>query len=129
MIPFDPMLTRALGGLEVPSERQRDILSSLGFTFDGDNVRVPSWRRDVEGPADLVEEVTRIIGYDAIPSTPLPRAEGVAHPTATRAQMMERKVRRAAAARRTLRSIIWARVAVGWATPSARGKGVDGIAS
>ena len=38
MLPFDPELTRTLGGLEVPTKRQREILSSLGFTFDGDQV-------------------------------------------------------------------------------------------
>ena len=78
---------------------------------------MPSWRRDVEGPADLVEEVTRIIGYDAIPSTPLPRAEGVAHPTATRAQMIERKVRRAAAARGLDEAVNWSFIAEAEAAP------------
>ena len=53
----------------------------------GNDVTVPTWRRDVEGPADLVEEVTRIVGYDKIPSTPLERAPGVAQPTATRSQL------------------------------------------
>jgi phenylalanyl-tRNA synthetase beta chain len=116
-VKFDPDLTRTLGGLEVPAERQRDILSSLGFTLDGDNVHVPSWRRDVEGPADLVEEVTRIAGYDAIPSTPLPRAEGVAKATATRAQMIERKVRRAAAARGLDEAVNWSFIAEAEAAP------------
>ena len=116
-ITFDPKLTLALGGLDVPAERQRDILSSLGFILDGDQVRVPSWRRDVEGPADLVEEVARIVGYDAIPSTPLLRAEGVARPTATRAQMIERKVRRAAAARGLDEAVNWSFIAEVEAAP------------
>jgi len=116
-LPFDPELTRTLGGMHVPRERQREILSSLGFTFEGDQVRVPSWRRDVEGPADLVEEVTRIVGYDAIPSTPLPRAEGVAHPTATRAQMIERKVRRAAAAHGLDEAVNWSFISEAEAAP------------
>jgi phenylalanyl-tRNA synthetase beta chain len=116
-LSFDLDLTRTLGGLDVPADRQRDILASLGFTFDSNTVQVPSWRRDVEGPADLVEEVTRIIGYDAIPSTPLPRAEGVAHPTATRAQMIERKVRRAAAARGLDEVVNWSFIAEGEAAP------------
>jgi phenylalanyl-tRNA synthetase beta chain len=116
-VKFDPQLTRTLGGLDAPAEHQREILSSLGFTFDGDTVRVPSWRRDVEGPADLVEEVTRIVGYDAIPSTPLPRAEGVAHPTATRAQMIERKIRRAAAARGLDEAVNWSFIAEAEAAP------------
>ena len=116
-ISFDPKLTLALGGLDVPAERQQGILASLGFTFDGDRARVPSWRRDVEGPADLVEEVARIVGYDAIPSTPLPRAEGVAIPTATRAQLIERKVRRAAAARGLDEAVNWSFISDAEAAP------------
>jgi phenylalanyl-tRNA synthetase beta chain len=117
VISFDPDLTLTLGGLDVPAERQREILYSLGFTFDGNQARVPSWRRDVEGPADLVEEVARIIGYDAIPSTPLPRAEGVARPTATRAQLIERKVRRAAAARGLEEAVNWSFISEAEAAP------------
>ena len=116
-VPFGPERTLTLGGLDVPAERQREILVSLGFTLDGDTVRVPSWRRDVEGPADLVEEVTRIVGYDAIPSTALPRAEGVAKPTATRAQMIERKFRRTAAARGLDEAVNWSFIAEAEAAP------------
>ncbi len=54
------------------TDRQGEILERLGFRMDGEQRdRVPSWRRDIDGQADLVEEVTRIIGYDAIPSTAL----------------------------------------------------------
>jgi phenylalanyl-tRNA synthetase beta chain len=107
-IAFDPNRTLALGGIEVPEERQRSILLSLGFEFEGTaTVRVPSWRRDVEGYADLVEEVTRIEGYDRIPSTPLEREPGVAKPTATRAQIIERRVRRTAAARGLDEAVTW----------------------
>jgi phenylalanyl-tRNA synthetase beta chain len=106
-VPFDPARTAALGGIDVPEAEQRAILERLGFTFEGTNAIPPSWRRDIDGPADLVEEVTRIVGYDAIPSTPLPKADGVAHPTATRSQMMERKLRRAAAARGLDEAVTW----------------------
>jgi phenylalanyl-tRNA synthetase beta chain len=106
-VAFDPALTRALGGIDVPVERQVAILTSLGFAVEGGEAVVPSWRRDVDGPADLVEEIARIVGYDHIPSTPLPRADGVARPTATRAQTIERKVRRAAAARGLDEAINW----------------------
>ncbi|MEO5640756.1 MAG: phenylalanine--tRNA ligase subunit beta [Sphingomicrobium sp.] len=106
-VKFDPALTLGLGGVEVPEERQRAILESLGFAFDGGDAIVPSWRRDIDGPADLVEEVTRIVGFDHIPSTPLPRAEGVAIPTATRSQTLERRVRRAAASRGLDEAINW----------------------
>jgi phenylalanyl-tRNA synthetase beta chain len=106
-VRFDPNRTAALGGMEVPAHEQQQILERLGFRIEGNNAVVPSWRRDIDGTADLVEEVTRIIGYDAIPSTPLPRAEGVARPTATRSQMIERRVRRAAAAAGLDEAVTW----------------------
>ena len=117
-VAFDPALTFALGGLEVAPERQREILRSLGCIFESDDrVRVPTWRRDIDGPADLVEEVTRIVGFDSIPSTPLPRAEGVARPTATRTQLAERKLRRAAAARGLDEAVTWSFIAEAEAAP------------
>ena len=104
---FDFGRTRALGGIDVPEQRQREILESLGFELNGDMVTIPTWRRDVEGSADLVEEVARITGYDLVPSTPLNRAPGVAQPTATRSQLMERRVRRTAAARGLDEAVTW----------------------
>jgi phenylalanyl-tRNA synthetase beta chain len=106
-VPFHPQRTLSLGGLDVPAERQRDILERLGFVTDGDSMRVPTWRRDVDGSADLVEEIARIEGLNRIPSTPLPRVDGVAKPTATRAQLLERRVRRAAASRGLDEAITW----------------------
>jgi phenylalanyl-tRNA synthetase beta chain len=110
-IMFDPGLALRLGGIEIEEKVQRKILVSLGFQFDGNEVVVPSWRRDVDGPADLVEEVCRMVGYDQIPSIPLPRAEGVAKPTATRSQLVERRVRRAGAARGLDEAINWSFIA------------------
>jgi phenylalanyl-tRNA synthetase beta chain len=106
-ISFDFARTKALGGIEVPEQRQREILESLGFALNGNVVTIPTWRRDVEGRADLVEEVARIVGYDAVPSTPLDRAPGVAKPTATRSQRVERRVRRTAAARGLDEAVTW----------------------
>jgi phenylalanyl-tRNA synthetase beta chain len=106
-IRFDFGRTKALGGIDVPEQRQRAILESLGFELDGTEVTVPTWRRDVEGPADLVEEVARIEGYDTVPATPLERAPGVAKPTATRSQSIERRVRRTAAARGLDEAVTW----------------------
>lgn len=125
VIHYDPRLSADLGGLHVAPERQARTLLSLGFTIGAIKsadafsdalfstiegkwpVTVPSWRRDVDGPADLVEEVVRIEGIDSIPSTPLPRMPGVAKPTATPEQKLERRARRAAAARGLDEAVTW----------------------
>ena len=65
-IDFDPAYTKKLSGMDVPEKQQVEILENLGFTVDGNKVTPPSWRSDVEGRADLVEEVVRVIGYDHI---------------------------------------------------------------
>lgn len=70
-------------------------------------VFVPSWRPDVDGAADIVEEVVRIHGLDNIASAPLLRADGVARATATPVQRLERKLRRAAAARGAHEAVTW----------------------
>ncbi len=107
-ISYDTGYCLRLGGIDISSERQRKILESLGFTVTSDwQVAPPSWRRDVEGSADLVEEVVRMVGLDHVPSTALPRADGVAKPTATPMQKIERKVRRTAAARGLNEAINW----------------------
>ena len=106
-ISFDFGRTKALGGIAVAEDRQREILKSLGFELSGNEVTIPTWRRDIEGQADLVEEVARITGYDAVPSTSLDRAPGVAKPTATRSQLVERRVRRTAAARGLDEAVTW----------------------
>ncbi|OYY70675.1 MAG: phenylalanine--tRNA ligase subunit beta [Sphingomonas sp. 28-63-12] len=107
-IGYDPNRAETLGGLAIEPARQRTILESLGFEVTDDwQVTPPSWRRDVDGSADLVEEVIRIEGIDKVPSTPLPRVPGVATPTATPEQKLERRVRRAAAVRGLNEAITW----------------------
>ena len=68
---------KSLSGFDVPLTQASDILKSLGFdvtlTSDQLTATAPSWRLDIEGSADLIEEVLRIIGYDNIPATPLPQ--------------------------------------------------------
>ncbi len=113
VIAFDFARTKALGGLEVAEAEQRAILERLGFSVAGNQVTIPTWRRDVEDPADLVEEVARIVGYDAVPSTPLRRVAGVAAPTATRSQLTERRLRRTAAARGLDEAVTWSFIAEG----------------
>ena len=119
-VDYDPARSLALAGVDVPEDRQQQILQRLGFTVTRGEVwrvAVPSWRRDVDGPADLVEEVVRIEGMDGVPSTPLPRASGVAKPTATPAQLVERRARRAAAARGLNEAVTWSFIAESEAAP------------
>ena len=113
-LAYDPALAERLGGLAVAADRQRAILESLGFTVAGDwTVTPPSWRRDIDGVADLVEEVIRIEGIDKVPAVPLPRGPGVARPTATPEQKLERRVRRAAAAHGLNEAVTWSFVSEG----------------
>ncbi|CAA9515368.1 MAG: Phenylalanyl-tRNA synthetase beta chain, partial [uncultured Sphingomonadaceae bacterium] len=109
-IAYRPDRVESLAGMTVPADEQRRVLERLGFTVEGDEdwrVTPPSWRRDVDGPADIVEEIVRIAGLNRVPSTPLPRAPGVARPTATPAQRTERRMRRAAAARGLNEAVTW----------------------
>ncbi len=108
VVTFDPGLVQRLGGVVVPEVEQRSILERLEFSVSDDwQVTVPLRRHDIEGAADIVEEVVRIHGLDKVPSTPLPRTGGVARPTATPEQARERKVRRAAAARGLSEAVTW----------------------
>jgi len=116
-VRFDSDRTRALGGVDVAEDRQREILARLGFDLDGDQALVPTWRRDVDGTADLVEEVARIVGYDSLVTDALPRPAGVAKPTATRPQLIERQVRRAAAARGLDEAVTWSFISDAEAKP------------
>lgn len=127
-VDYDPRRCARLGGVDVPDDRQRSILASLGFKVSGDwQVTAPTWRRDIDGPADIVEEVTRIVGFDNVPSAALPRAEGVAKPTATTAQKLERKLRRTAAARGLNEAVTWSFISE--AEAAALGGGVWSLAN
>jgi len=108
VVAYHPSLALQLGGVAISDEAQRATLTALGFGMDARwNVIVPSWRPDVDGAADIVEEVVRIHGLDNIESVALPRTDGVARPTATPSQKLERKVRRAAAARGAHEAVTW----------------------
>jgi phenylalanyl-tRNA synthetase beta chain len=110
-VAYRPSRCLTLAGVDVAEDRQAEILERLGFAVTRGaerwTVRTPSWRRDAEGEADIVEEVIRIEGLDKVVSTPLPRAPGVARPTATPEQMIERRVRRTAASRGLSEAVTW----------------------
>ena len=101
-IAFAPDAVLKLGGMDVPDDEIVRILTRLGFTVEGRSpmkVTPPSWRSDVVGSADLVEEVVRIHGLDKVPSSPMDRPSVIARPTLTSSQRRSRIVRRTLAAR------------------------------
>jgi len=110
-VGFRPTRVHNLGGMEVAEDDQQRILEKLGFEVDGDGARwevtAPTWRSDIDGEADLVEEVTRIAGFDRIPSTPLPRLHTVARPGLTVAQRRRPTAKRALAGRGMLECVTW----------------------
>ncbi|HAU22950.1 MAG TPA: phenylalanine--tRNA ligase subunit beta [Erythrobacter sp.] len=111
-IGFDPQLTTRLGGIAIEETEQRRILESLEFEVGKDwQITCPLRRHDIEGAADLVEEVVRIHGLDKVESVALPRPDGVAMPTATPQQLIERRLRRAAAARGLNEAVTWSFIA------------------
>lgn len=100
-----------LAGLKLPLEEVRRVLGKLGFFAAGQGERVkvavPSWRPDVHGRADIVEEVVRIVGVDRVPSTPFPRGGDARKPVLTAIQTRTRKARRALAARGLTEAVTW----------------------
>ncbi len=93
----------SLGGVYVSKERAMQILQALGFTCsaNGDMLKVtpPSWRSDIDGEADLIEEILRIEGYDNIPATPLPKLPAIGKPVLNLAQQRTHIAKRTLAAR------------------------------
>ncbi|MEM6635918.1 MAG: phenylalanine--tRNA ligase subunit beta [Pseudomonadota bacterium] len=82
--PLDTERVASLVGMEIAPETQRKTLKALGFRLEGDMVHPPSWRPDVRGSADLVEEVARIASLTKLEAKPLPRVQvGVSRPVLT----------------------------------------------
>ena len=113
-VTFDPARVQALTGLSVAEKDMQSILEKLGFEVKAGKkswqVSVPSWRPDIDGAtngADIVEEIVRVYGLDEVPSTPLPRANGVAKPTLTLAQRRASLMRRALATRGLVEAVTW----------------------
>ena len=96
---LDTDRVQSLVGMTIPAETQRETLTALGFTLEGDMASVPSWRPDVQGEADLVEEVARIASLTKLEGKPLPRlSDGVPRPILSPMQRREVAARRACAA-------------------------------
>ena len=99
-----------LAGLKLPLADIRRVLEKLGFFVAGQGehmkVAVPSWRPDVHGRADIVEEIVRIIGVDRVPSTPFAR-EHARKPVLTAIQNRTRRAKRALAARGLVEAVTW----------------------
>ena len=100
-----------LTGMKLSLPEVRRVLEKLGFLAAGQNelvkVAVPSWRPDVHGRADIVEELVRIVGVDKVPSTPFPRGADARKSVLTPIQNRTRKARRALAARDLTEAVTW----------------------
>ncbi len=127
---FETALVARRGGLAVTEARAAEILTALGFAAraeaGGLRVEVPSWRHDIDGPADLVEEILRINGYDAIPAVPLHRPSTLSRPVASRAQRRSGLARRVLASRGMMETVTFSFIgaedaaAFGGGTPALR---------
>lgn len=122
-ILFDPAYVKALAGLDIAPEQSLSILQALGFKIEPPKdvpvaefathaesvvcVTPPTFRRDVYGKADLVEEVARIAGFGALPSTPLPETPRAVGGVLTTRQARARTARRALAAAGYAEAVTW----------------------
>ena len=107
-----PDRSAGLGGLDIPVDRQKAHLTALGFEVaDGADGRLevvpPSWRSDIEGEADLVEEVLRVEGYDEIPPVSLRKASAITRPAVAHGFKIAGQVKRALAGRGLNESVTW----------------------
>ncbi|MBY4608426.1 phenylalanine--tRNA ligase subunit beta [Rhizobium sp. 9T] len=111
VVDFPYSEVKRLTGLEVSTEESNAILARLGFTVSGSgervSVSVPSWRPDVDGKADLVEEVMRIHGVDKIKPAPLESHAAVNGRILTTLQIRTRAAKRALASRGMLEAVTW----------------------
>jgi phenylalanyl-tRNA synthetase beta chain len=111
IVDFPTSELKRLAGLDLPLAEMRRVLNKLGFFVAGQDARVkvaaPSWRPDIEGKADIVEEIVRIVGVDRIPSTPFGRGNAPRKPVLTTAQVRTRKAKRALAARGLTEAVTW----------------------
>ena len=115
IIDFPLSEIKRLAGITVPLPEMRRVLERLGFFVAGQGERVkiavPSWRADVQGKADIVEEVVRIFGVDRVPPTPFDRGVAPRKPVLTPIQQRTRKAKRALAARNLVEAVTWSFIA------------------
>ena len=115
VIDFPLTEVKRLAGIDVPFAETKRILSLLGFMLAGSGqvvkVAVPSWRSDVHGKADIVEEIVRIVGVDKVPETPFHRGDTPRKPILKPIQLRTRRARRAAAARGMVEAVTWSFIA------------------
>jgi len=115
IIDFPLSETKRLAGLVLPLAEMRRVLERLGFFVAGQaermKVAVPSWRADVHGKADVVEELVRIFGVERVPPTPFDRGEAPRKPVLTPIQLRNRKAKRALAARNLTEAVTWSFIA------------------
>lgn len=111
VIRFDPAKVQRLAGAKFTSAEVVSTLKKLGFSVEGQApalaVTAPSWRPDIHGAADLVEEVVRLSGAERIPSTPLPRDPGITPAVLTNSQKRTLTARRVLAARGLVEALTW----------------------
>jgi phenylalanyl-tRNA synthetase beta chain len=111
MVELPVTEVKRLAGLDLPFSDIKPVLERLGFAVAGKGpvvkVAIPTWRPDVDGKADLVEEVVRIAGVDRVPMTPFPRGNGGLKPVLTALQNRTRRARRTLAARGLVEAVTW----------------------
>jgi phenylalanyl-tRNA synthetase beta chain len=111
VLDFPVAEVKRLSGLDVPLPEMKRVLDKLGFFVAGKGetvkVAIPSWRPDIEGKADIVEEVVRIIGVDRVPFTPLERGEAARKRVLTAQQVRTRKAKRALGSRGLVEAVTW----------------------
>jgi phenylalanyl-tRNA synthetase beta chain len=112
-----PDRVATLGGVDIPLDEQRRILEALGFGVGDESgalaVAPPSWRGDIEGEADLVEEILRINGYDSISAVPLERPTVLPRPALDPTQRRVGFIRRTLAARGLVEAVTFSFMAAG----------------
>ena len=101
-----------LVGLDIPRDEGEAILARLGFAVEDGKAIVPNWRPDIDGKADIVEQIVRIVGLDRVPTTPLARLDaGVPRPVLTLLQKRTRAAKRALAALGLREAVTWSFIA------------------